>query len=438
MTPDPRDRITNRVNRARLELEVRRSRRPALAVVACAVIGLLFMGYVIRHVSRTALRSTYEARFSLNDATGIVPGLHEVRFKGVPVGTITKLGFRDRRPVVTVKVKSGLGPLYRGVRAQLRPNTALQDMYLDIIDRGSAAQGRLGDGEVVPASQTALPVNVDDVLDVLKPSGRSSVRTMLNELGNGVQGRGRQLESVLVEAVPLLDVAGRISANLRARAPQVRRLVHNTAVLTHELGQRQNQLRTLVREGSATFGTLQAGSSDLDATLRGLPPTLAAIDSSFAAVRGVLGDVNGAVTSLQPVARRLDASLTSLRELNDAAGPAVDALGRPVRRLVPLAQTLQPLSANLATAIEQLQPQIDTVNKVTRGLAACKKGFQGFFQWNASMSKFGDSRGGVPRGNVVVGAQSSSVLNDPNEYAPQACVPGKPMGGRAVEEKDKH
>jgi hypothetical protein len=81
-------------------------------------------------------------------------------------------------------------------------------------------------------------------------------------------------------------------------------------------------------------------------------------------------------------------------------------------------------------------PQIDTVDKVTKDLAGCKKGIQGFFQWNTSISKFGDARGPIPRGNVVLGAQSSSVVNDPNEYAPQACTPGKAIGGRPATAKD--
>jgi hypothetical protein len=54
------------------------------------------------------------------------------------------------------------------------------------------------------------------------------------------------------------------------------------------------------------------------------------------------------------------------------------------------------------------------------------------------MSKYGDVRGPVPRGNVVFGAQSSGVLADPNEYAPQACTPGKAIGGRVPRPEDGH
>jgi hypothetical protein len=63
---------------------------------------------------------------------------------------------------------------------------------------------------------------------------------------------------------------------------------------------------------------------------------------------------------------------------------------------------------------------------------------QGFFQWNASMSKFGDVRGPIPRGNVVLGAQSTGVTSAPDEFAPKACTAGRPIGGRVPSPSDEH
>jgi hypothetical protein len=162
------------------------------------------------------------------------------------------------------------------------------------------------------------------------------------------------------------------------------------------------------------------------------------VEASFAALRGTLSEVDGAVRSLYPVADKLPTSLTDLLKLSGVVDPAVKALSRPVTQLVPFAQTLLPLSVNLDHAITSLSPQIGTVNKVTNDLVLCKTGFQNFFQWNASMSKFGDIRGPIPRGNVVLGLQSSSLLNDPGEVAPTECSPGQPIGGRVPSPQDMH
>jgi hypothetical protein len=114
----------------------------------------------------------------------------------------------------------------------------------------------------------------------------------------------------------------------------------------------------------------------------------------------------------------------------------VQALQTPVCRLVPLSRTLRPLSASLASAITQLRPQIDTINHTTKNLVLCKKGIQGFFQWDASMTKYGDSRGQAPRGNLVIGLQSAG-LPSPEESAYQGCTPGGPIGGRVPTSEDE-
>ncbi|HYF24284.1 MAG TPA: MlaD family protein [Baekduia sp.] len=435
---DVRGRRAERLNRARVELELRRGLRPALVVLAFLALGLGIALYILTRVSPNALSGTTEVSFAVGDVTAIQPGINEVRFKGVPAGTIEQVEVRGDQPVLRVALRKEFGRIYRDARAQLRPNTALQDMYLDIVDRGRPAAGVADADEPLAEDRTDLPVSVSDVLNVFGAQERTRLATLLDELGNGMADRGRSLRQIFVTTTPFVQAAGRIARQLAGRRGQVRRLVHNTRLLTRELGVRERQLRTLLREGGATMQTLQHGSGDLGATLAELPPALAAIDTAFAATRGVLDDADGALRAAGPVAGRLPASLDALRRLSADLAPAVAALRRPVSDLLPLARILRPLSGDLEGAVRALAPEIDTVDKVTRDLAGCKTGVQGFFQWNASMAKFGDARGPIPRGNVVFGAQSSSLLNDPREYAPQACTPGRVIGGRVPTAKDKH
>lgn len=435
---DVRSRRTKHLNRARVRLELVRGLRPAAWVAGFLALGIALFGFVVLRVAPEKLRSTYEVRVAVENATGVQPGLNPVELKGIPIGKIESVDFAGEQAVLRLEIESRYGRLYRDATAELKPNTALMDMVLDITDRGHPQAGTLKSDVPLPAVQTQMPVNVSDVLNIFQPSQRVHFRTLLAELGNGMRDRGRSLRALFVQLAPFVQEAGLMARQLADRRPQVRRLVHNMALLTGELGRRDAALRTLVREGSRTLGTLQSGSSDLDATMRELPGALSAIDSSFAATRGVLDDVDGALRALRPVAGELPTSLAALRALGVDLAPAVRALQRPVDRLVPLARILRPLAGNLDAAVSRLAPQARTFDKVTRDLANCKKGVQGFFQWNVSMAKFGDARGPVPRGNVVYGAQSSSLFNDPNEVAPQACTPGQVIGGRVPGPKDKH
>jgi ABC-type transporter Mla subunit MlaD len=429
---DVRDRRTERISRARLELEVRRAARPTVVVAAGLLIGLACALYIGLHVSRTLLSSTFRVRFAVDDASGVVAGLDEVRFKGIPAGTITNVSLVGGHAVLTAQIQEQYGPIYRDAQAALRPNTALQDMYLDIVDRGSKVAGKAVYAQPLASSQTSASVNIDDVLNTFRADQRVQLRTLLDVLGNGLYDRGAALRTAFVDLVPLLRVAGNMSGQLAQRAPMVRELVHNMALLTTELGRRQQALRTLVSAGSAVLTTTQDSSSNLAATLRELPPTMGAIDTSFSAVRAILPRVDGAVQGLYPIAAELPGALAAIRRLSGEANPALQALQQPVQRLVPLASALVPLSSNLDSALTSLLPQVGTFNHTTQDLVSCKKGVQGFFQWDASMSKFGDARGPVPRGNVVVGGGL------PNEYPPQSCTPGTAIGGALPTAADEH
>lgn len=434
---DPRDRTIDHFDRERFRREVRRGFAPALVVAASLVVAVLGGGLIVSKIAPTAISRSYEMRVAVDDATAVSPNVNRVRFKGIPVGNIVGVEHEGNRAVLTIKTERKYGPVYRDARAELRPNTALNDMYLDVVDRGTPAAGRLEGDTPLAETQTKTPVGISEVLDTFSPSVRLRLRTLLDELGNGLRDRGRSLQAVFVQLTPLVRNAGTIADQLAAREPLVRRLVTDSAALTREVGLREQQLRRLLTDGTATVTALESSSGDLDRTLAALPPAVRALDASFTRVRGTLDDVDGAVRSLGPVADGLPGALTALRRLAITADPAVEALREPVTRLVPLARNLRPLAARAARAVTGFAPQADTVDKVTKELVACKKGFQNFFQWNASMAKFGDSRGPIPRGNVVVGAQSSGAFGDPNEIAPPACSGGRAIGGRPAREEDK-
>ncbi|MCW3010709.1 MAG: MCE-family protein Mce6D [Solirubrobacterales bacterium] len=442
MSPDPRrlaeprDRITTRVNRDRLQLEAKRGARPFVVVVVGVVIGLLVAVYIATNVSRTLLSKNQELAFAVEDATGVVEGANEVRLKGIAIGTITRVETQGSQAVLLARVQKRYGDVFRDARAELRPNTALQDMYLDVVDRGTAKAGKLDADTPLAPSRTAVPVSVNEVLGVFSTPVRVRLRTLLDELGGGMEGNGARLRTAFQQAAPFIDQLGQVTKQLADREPMVAQLVTNTGILTEALAERQTSLDRLVTQGSRTLTTLKDGRGDLAATLEALPPTLDAVDTTFTAVRGVLGDVDTAVRALGPVSDELPGSLDALLRLNRSAAPAVAALQAPVKRLVPLSASLRPLSSDLSRVVRSLQPQVDTVDKVTGNLAGCRKGVVGFFQWNASISKLGDSNAGYPRGNLTAGAQSTGVLSDPSEFAPAACTPGRPIGGRPARPGD--
>lgn len=424
-----KDHMTEGLTAARLRMEARRALRPLLVVAIAAAIGVSAAAVLITNANRTWFKGSETIRFAVSDATAVQPGQNQVRFKGIPIGTITAVQLQGDHAVLSAVVQKRYGTFYRDAQAALRPATALQDMYLDILDRGTARAGAASTGVPLPVTRTTTAVNVADVLNTFDVGERERVRQLLDNLGNGLQDRGVKLRQAFVETIPLLRSAGRITDQIAARRTQTKRLVHNISLLTDELGRREALLRRLVGDGSIAASTFAAGSRDLDAVLRELPPSVSSLQGGLRSLRAVLPDVDSAVSALAPVADVVPRALDDLQRISRDASPALAALREPVERLAPVAADLRPVSHHLDAAVSQLRPQADTTDLVTKRAAGCKKGIQDFFQWNTSMTKFGDANGPFPRGNFVLGG-SSELARNPWESAPPACTPGRPIGGR--------
>jgi len=424
---DPRERLSGRFNRARFELEVRRSVRPLVVLAGGGVVGLACWFFLFANVGGNLFTSHYDVRFALNDATSVVAGRHDVRLKGIKVGEITKVQLADGKPVLTAQIASKWGRIYRDARARLRPNTALEDMYLDIVDRGSKPAGVAAAREPIAASQTRSSVQIEEVLQAFNPDVRGRLRILLANLGNGLADRGTQLREAFQRLTPLLKVTGDVSNAFATRSRQTRRLMHNFASLTAELRRRDTGLRRLVDAGGAALGTLGDNSESLDATLHELPATVQELDRSLATVHGVLPDVDRALVALRPSVRALPEGLKGLSELSRSADPALRALQPTVASLRPLSRSLRPASAGLADSAKALLPQVPALDHVAKKTADCTIAIYGFFQWTASVTKFWDSLGVFPRGDAAVSINApGGVARDPNSFPASGCMGGKP------------
>jgi ABC-type transporter Mla subunit MlaD len=432
MSVKAREHLTERVSIARLLLELSRSQRSLIILLIGVVAGLGSWVYIFSKIGANPFTSHHTVRFMVSDATGVVGKRDEVRIKGIPAGTITDVSFDHGTPVITASIESKYGQVYNNAHANLRPATALQNMYLDVVDLGSPSAGVATAGHPLPSSSTDTSVNVADVLQALDPNVRAHMAVLLRDLGGGLADRGAKLRTAFVELVPFVETAGRITEQLAARSSLTKRLVHDVGVLTGALGERQVLLHRLVTEGAKALTTLQSHAGDLSATLHELPPTLSLIQSSFTAVQAALPDLDHAVQALYPVADQLPGGLTALRRLSADAAPAVAALQTPVARLVPFSEALSPLASSLRQVIGQLSPDTGAIDHVTQALDRCTKNgaVQGFFQWTASLGKLQDVSGEVPRGDATVGLDSIAGIKSPLQAPSRpTCVTTAPLGG---------
>jgi ABC-type transporter Mla subunit MlaD len=432
---DPAQRRAHRAAmRRRLKLELRRAKTAAVVTaIAFGLAAVSLAALIARENVHLPWQGQYVIHVAVDNAKGVVAKRNEVRWAGVVVGRVTSAELRDGRPLLTAEIdpaKAGGGRLYRDARLRLRPQTALNDLYLDIESRGHRNAGELRGDEVLQAARTREPVDVAEVLNTFNAPNRTLLKTALTQLGRGLHDNGAQLRSAFVQLVPLLRVQRRILGTFAARRGIVRRLVANSRLLTDELASRDHALRGLVRDGATTVQTTGRESNAVQRTIEELAPTFTQMRSSLIQLRGTIAQVRPALRALRPPARALPGGLAALRSFSVAATPALQALRLPIHTLTPLARDLAPTSNALADAFTRLEPQAPRLDRITQKVVPCQKAVDKFFAFTLSTFKYGNNskHSSSPRGELVQNPAdiTGDTVADPTMIHSIGCADGKP------------
>jgi ABC-type transporter Mla subunit MlaD len=414
------------LDRERLALEVRRASRPALALLALIAASIACLVIILNNNGITLpWNSTYERQIALDNAKGIVAKEQTVRLAGVTVGRIEGISLRDGRPVAKIFIQPKYAPLYRNAELRLRPETPLDDMYLDIVSRGTPSAGQLPASQILPAARTQTPVDISSVLDVFNADTRTRVRESIDALGAGLGSQGYAFRTALADLAPFLAAAKRLTQATAVRQVQTARLVHNFALLTGELGRRDVQVRGLVASGASSLSELGASEQSVQSVINELPPTMSQLESTFATVRSTADHLDPAFDRLGSVAAALPAGLRGLTRFGTAAEHALAQLRAPLPQLNRLMAALQPTAAGLHGSFAALRPVPAQLDTITRLVGGCEPALAKFFQNTISLGKFQSNLSVILRGEAVSGLNSGGgVINE--QTAAPSCAPGGP------------
>jgi virulence factor Mce-like protein len=423
-----RERMSDRLTRERVRLEISRSARPFAVVIAAMTLGLASVAFLLVRLDVTLpWQHRYDVRVAVTDAKGVVAGSDEVRISGVVVGKIVKVQLAGRHAVLTARIERRYAPLYRNARLQLRPKTALEDMYLNVESRGTPAAGRLASGGELAADRTETPVQIGQVLDIFNADVRPRVARAIDSLGKGLGDHGDELRAALTQLAPFLDAARGLTLETAVRKTQTARLVHNFALLSDTLAQRDDQVAALVHNASGVLSELASVDRPLGQLIDELPPTLRQLPQSFAALRTASDDLDGALVALRPAARALPAGLRAVQALSPDLTSGAAALRRPLPSLARLSRALPSLSSNLQAGVSSLRPQAPRLNRVTAAVVPCELAVQKFFQWTMSVGKFYGVRGAVLRGDPIAqGTTAAGAIRDSGLATTPDCAAGAP------------
>ena len=284
------------------------------------------------------------------------------RIAGVQVGEVETI--EHTRPgaqtaTITMAIKKHGRPIHKDARAEIRPRIFLEGNFFVDLQPGTPSSPEAKSGATLPITQTANPVQFDQVLGALRADVRENLKGTFLELGRAQQaGAGRAFNrSLEAQRAAYRWSAVVADALLGERPGDLGRLVRDTGKVAGAFNRDPEALGRLVTDFNRVAGALAASEGDLRSTIRELPvtlrtamPALTDLNDAFPAVRTLAREARPAVRSLGPAARELTPLVRQLRGL--VSRRELRGLSRDLRGA---SQPLATLARDLVPALEQVR-----------------------------------------------------------------------------------
>jgi phospholipid/cholesterol/gamma-HCH transport system substrate-binding protein len=361
----------------------RKPRSPVVIGLIALAVGLVlvFLGWT----KDIPFTQGYQVNAVFESANSIRPG-SPVRIAGVDVGKVKEVKAQEGTDaaVVVLQIDDDGLPLHEDATAKIRPRIFLEGNFFVDLKTGSPSARELEDGGTIKVTQTATPVQLDEVLTALQSDTRQDLKDVLNSLAVALNSkptaaedrdadpsaRGETAAKSFNDAYDDIPDAERSTAQvleaLLGTEPtqDLSRLIDGTARTTGALIRNENALRGLITNFNATMAAFAAESGNLRTSIRELPTTLTAANRALASLNEAFPSTRAFAREILPGVRETPATI-------DAALPWIDQ-ARPLmgrRELGGVAAELSPASEELARLTDRaldLLPQTDLASRCAR------------------------------------------------------------------------
>jgi phospholipid/cholesterol/gamma-HCH transport system substrate-binding protein len=296
------------------------------AVLALGVVALLgTIGVNVYRASRT-----YEVTAYVISAAQVVPG-NDVTIGGVPAGRVSDVGLApdDGGPAgarITMQIDPRYAPLRAGTRVTIRPKALLGSMLVDLAP-GSGG-GTIPSGGTIPVQDTAVPVTLDEVTDLLDPRARQSLQTLTRQGGVALQGRGQDVNRVLQQLPQVSSDLAATAGALDERDQELDALTVEFDRVAGMVAGEDSSLRGDLRDGADLLDVLAQHQQQLQDELVSADGSLAELNAGLGGHEAALSQVLKQQPELLDELRQFEAgSTTTFGVIDPCIGDVLAAIG---------------------------------------------------------------------------------------------------------------
>ncbi len=319
-------------------------------------LAVLIIGAVISYFGLTRtnpLHNGYEVNATF--ASALSNGVHSgspVRIAGVNVGKVKEVKRGKGQTVdVRMEITDAGRPIHRNATIKARPRIFLEGNYFLEVKPGTSTAKELPDGGRIPLSQTAIPVQFDEVIGTFTAPTRQSQRDVIDGFADSLKKGGADAVREGYEAGPgALKGIAITQRELRGTQPgDLARFVESQAKVSAALDDNRVALGDLITRFRQTNDTLASRQQQLAASLP--------------ALRDLLDEAPAALDAL-------DGMLPPLRRLSVALRPSLDIAPEVLDNGIPFASALASLlrTDRLGALVNALRPTVSSLRQLERSL----------------------------------------------------------------------
>ena len=300
-----------------------RRRRTRLSPFAAGVIGLvvLVVAVYLGFTKDIPFTRPFEVDAVFQSSNGLRPD-SPVRIAGVDVGKVKSVEAQEGtdNTVVTMAIEDAGLPLHDDATLKIRPRIFLEGNFFVDLQPGTPGGRELDDGDTIAVTQTATPVQLDQVLTSLQQDTRQDLRDVLEGLGTALRSKpsaaddrdadpsargetaAKSWNDAYADAGAAARAQAQVNEGLLGTEPErdLARLIDGAGRTAAGLVRNEAQLQDLVGNFNTTMGALAARSGELGATIRELAPTLAAANAAFASLNAAFPPTRAFATEILP------------------------------------------------------------------------------------------------------------------------------------------
>jgi ABC-type transporter Mla subunit MlaD len=354
-----------RAGGSRVPRKDRKGRSPV--AVAIVVLIAVAIGCYLGFTKDVPFTKGYRITAVFENANAIRPN-SPVRVAGVDVGKVKAVRRYQDTDMSEVEMEisdKGL-PIHKDATLKIRSRIFLEGNFFVDLSPGSPGSPTIEDGDTIRVTQTASPVQLDEVLTTLQGDTREDLKTLLDEFGKALDGDPKASDDTGIaqdpsvrgetaaqsvndsydDAGPALRGASIVNeAFLGEDQRDVSRLIKGLQRVTAALGRNQRLLQDNVTNFNRTVSIFGDEQDNVRETISLLPQTTRTANAAFASLNRAFPPTRAFAREILPGVRESDATI-------DASFPWIEQMTRLMsqQELGGLAEQLAPAARDLAAA----------------------------------------------------------------------------------------